>query len=102
MILPLEQLKEILDGMEQMLMPALEETTKIKKVSGATMIKAGDKEYQTPGGILLPVNPAKKYLYKVSVQVPVNHRRRIRRIIEDAKDEIEMNEKLGEYLFKFG
>lgn len=100
MKLPYKQLTEILDGMEKMLKPATEETEKVIKAKGGKLLSMGI-DHIKKGGILVRVDPDGDYLYSQTVRVKINHRSRMKTIIESAKDMDEMQEALAAYLVKY-
>lgn len=98
MRLPKQEQKEIIDGILPLLLAAKENTERVRKVIGRTLIYEGvtkDKDDK-------PIHPGIEYVYREPVQVQVNHKRRIREIIEKSKTLEDMQEDLSRYLVKFG
>lgn len=102
MKIPKQQLNEILDGMEKKLLPFTENMESIRNVSGKVLLAKGIYEAKTKGGIMHPVKADGRYVTSIMKKSPVNHRRRLKAIIEEAKDMDDMTDKLGAYQFKFG
>lgn len=98
MKLPKQQQKEIIDGLLPLLEDVLENTERVRKVEGRTLIYEGVTKDQDGKQI----EPATEYVYREPIQVPVKHKRRIREVIDKAKTLEGMNEDLARYLVKFG
>lgn len=98
MKLPREQEREIIEGMLPLLLDVMENTERVTKVEGRSLIYQGITETKTGEKI----QPGKKYVYREPTQVPVNHRRRIRHIIENATSLEAMENDLAAYIVKFG
>lgn len=98
MKLPKKEQKEIIDGLLPLLKNVIEHTESVRKVMGRTLIYEGvtkDKDGK-------PIHPGTQYVYRAPIEVPVNHERRIRHIIELSKNLEDMQEDLSRYLVKFG
>lgn len=101
MKLPKQQLNQILDGMAEMLGPAEFDSTAVEEITGAELIKRGVRSFKNASGITEIVNPLGKYVQSRPVKVSVNHRRKMKQLIEEARDEDDMQTKLGAYLVKY-
>lgn len=98
MKLPKQQQKELINGLLPLLEDVLENTERVRTVEGRTLIYEGWKEDQNGK----PIHPGTEYTIREPIQVPVNHARRIREVIDKAKTLEGMNEDLARYLVKFG
>lgn len=80
-----------------MLMDVMEQTERVRKVQGRTLIYQGITKDKAGNQI----RPAILYSFSETVQVRVNHRRRLLEVINKAKSMDGMNEDLARYLAKF-
>lgn len=98
MKIPEEQKKEIFDGMADMLDPdATEAIEEMKEIEGRDLIYQGITKDMRGKQIL----PGVKYFYSTTTTRRVNHKQKMGRIIDDAPNQAEMVERLGEYLAKY-
>lgn len=98
MRLPKQQQKEIMAAVLVLLRPATETTERVKKVKGSSL-----KNFMsiTVDGKGNPIIDAKDYTITDSVEVPINHSRRVRSIIELAPTMAAMTDALGVYVAKY-
>lgn len=98
MKLPKQQQTEIINGLLPLLEDLLENTERVKKVEGRKLIYQGVTKDQTGAQI----KPDTMYTFREQIQVPMNHKRRLREVIDKATTLEGMNEDLARYLVKFG
>lgn len=99
--MPAKDKKKMLDELEGMLLPFKEKTTVIRRRKGSYLLNNGITEIRSKAGIFTMVSAAKDYDVSEVVEVPVNHRRRMSQLLEEAKDMAEAEQKLGEYVARF-
>lgn len=98
MKIPDEQKEIIYNGMLEMLDPeATEVIEEIKKAQGRNLIYNGVFKDKDGKNIL----PGVVYVYSEFTQSKINHKQKMGHIIEQAANQIEMTERLGEYLAKY-
>lgn len=98
MKIPDELKEEIFEGMLAMLDPeATEQIEVIKEVAGRDLIYQGIFKDHKGGQIL----PGIKYVYSITRTDKINHKQKMGHIIDGAANQVEMTEKLGEYLAKY-
>jgi hypothetical protein len=98
MILPKEQESEIIEGLLPLLVDCFENTERVRTVPGSTLIKEG-VNFDVKGKRIVAT---KKYVIADTVRIQVNHKRRLREVINRAKTLDGMNDDLARYLVKFG
>lgn len=98
MKLPKQQRDEIVKGLLPLLINTTEQTERVRRVMGRTLIYQGVTKDKGGKNIL----PGKEYVFSDTVQVPVNHKRRILEVIDRAPTMQGMEEDLARYLVKFG
>ena len=89
---------ELLKGMEEMLLPAYHKTPVY--MLGRGLIVQHKVVKDDKGNEIKPLKRYKTNQFEKGILV--NHNRAMKKIIAEAKGEKEMQEKLSEYLFKFG
>lgn len=98
MRLPPEEQKSLIKGLLPLLPPKKEKTQQLVKCKGAELLKMGHTvDYKER-----PINPKTEYVYPRDIEVSVNHERRLRHLIERAKNMEEMNDFLAIYLSENG
>lgn len=90
-----QNLNEILAGVLPLLADKTEQTMTKKSYQGSSLINFMNILTDARGK---PIIASKTYTIPVKVEVEVNHERRIKRIIEEAKTMKELADRVGDYL----
>lgn len=102
MKVPRHELEKLLAGMEAKLLVAVEDQEVIKECTGLWLQSQGIFEFKTKAGILAPVDPGQKYEYSITRKVTIDHRKRMKTIVDQARNQEDLHEKLAAYLVKYG
>lgn len=98
MILPEKEKNEIIDGIMALLVDCFENTERVRKVYGSQLVKEG-VNFDVKGKRVIAT---KQYVISDTVRTRVNHKRRLREVIDRAKTMAGMEDDLARYLIKFG
>lgn len=90
--------KELVAGLLAELAPATTISKKQEKIEGFRLIQRGITKTDKGEQIL----PSTSYLTDVEIEAPINHERRIEKIIEDARTSEELIDNLAKYKVQFG